>query len=188
MTKAPDDSSCEFPDLPPKDGRRHRHFDGVTWDGVTPQVYKRSASSSPSAPWRDVVRYTLVGETGEPTAFHLRYFEIGESGYSSLEKHRYVHAVVVLCGRGKVIVGHDVFDVAPFDLVYVPSLLPHQFVNTGSEPFGFLCPVDADRDRPQALTAAELADLLRDPVVREVVRIPDSMSSSKTDPIDPVRR
>ena len=187
MTEPPDDSSCELPEVPPKDGRRHRHFDGVTWDGVTPQVYK-SAPSSPSAPWRDVVRYTLVGETGEPTAFHLRYFEIGVGGYSSLEKHRYVHAVVVLCGQGKVIVGHEVFDVAPFDLVYVPSLLPHQFVNIGSEPFGFLCPVDADRDRPQALTEAEVADLLSDPVVRELVRIPDRMASSRTEPIDPVRR
>jgi oxalate decarboxylase/phosphoglucose isomerase-like protein (cupin superfamily) len=105
-----------------------------------------------------------------------------------LEKHRYVHAVVVLCGQGKVIVGHEVFDVAPFDLVYVPSLLPHQFVNTGSEPFGFLCPVDADRDRPQGLSEAEFADLLSDPAVREVVRIPDRVTSSKTDPIDPVRR
>ncbi|HVH32115.1 MAG TPA: cupin domain-containing protein [bacterium] len=188
MTEPPDDSSCELPGVPPKDGRRHRHFDGVTWDGVTPQVYKRSAPSSPSAPWRDVVRYTLVGETGEPTAFHLRYFEIGVGGYSSLEKHHYVHAVVVLCGQGKVIVGHEVFDVEPFDLVYVPSFQPHQFVNTGSEPFGFLCPVDADRDRPQPLTEAELSDLLSNPVVREVVRIPDMMTPSKTDPIDPVRR
>jgi len=129
-----------------------------------------------------------VGGTGEPTAFHLRYFEIGTGGYSSLEKHRYVHAVVVLCGQGKVVVGREVFNVAPFDLVYVPPHQPHQFVNTGAEPFGFLCPVDADRDTPQPLTEQELRDLMSNPVVREVVRMPDKAGSGSQDPTIPGKR
>jgi hypothetical protein len=61
-------------------------------------------------------------------------------------------------------------------------------VNIGSEPFGFLCPVDADRDRPQPVSEAELADLMNDPIVREIVRIQDGMISSKPDPTGPVRR
>lgn len=134
-------------------------------------MYKLGGSAAPGAAWRDVVRHTLLGGAGEPVAFQLRYFEIGPGGYSSLEKHRHVHAAVVLRGRGRVVVGRDVFDVAPFDLVYVPPAVPHQFVNFGPEPFGFLCPVDADRDPPQPLTDAELRELMADPKVRETVRV-----------------
>jgi len=127
-----------------------------------------------------VVRYTLLG-AGEPAAFQLRYFEIGPGGYSSLEKHRHVHAVIVLRGRGRVVVGRDVFDVGPFDLVYVPPVTPHQFVNAGTEPFGFLCPVDADRDPPQPLTDAELRELMSEPRVRAALRVGDTVGTGNRD-------
>jgi len=104
-------------------------------------------------------------------AFQLRYFEIEPGGYSSLEKHRHVHTIVVLRGAGRAVVGREVFDVAPFDFVYVPPNVPHQFVNAGAETFGFLCPVDADRDPPQPLTKEELNELLRDPAVRNAARV-----------------
>lgn len=168
------EASCELPEESvPDDGRRHRQFDrpAFAWHGVSPQVYKLGGGSSPGTAWRDVVRYTLVGAAGEPAAFHLRYFEIGPGGFSSLEKHAHVHSVVVLRGTGHVVVGTEVFTVAPFDLIYVPPRTAHQFVNIGEEPFGFLCPVDAARDPPQALTDDELQDLLGDPRVREAVRI-----------------
>ncbi len=171
MSGHPEDSSCELPGAAPRDGRRFRRFDGAAWDGVTPQVYKLGGSGAPGAAWRDVVRHTLLGGAGEPVAFQLRYFEIGTGGYSSLEKHRHVHAAIVLRGSGRVVVGREVFDVAPFDLVYVPPAVPHQFVNSGPEPFGFLCPVDAGRDPPQPLTEEELRELMTDPKVRETVRV-----------------
>ncbi len=171
MSGHPEDSSCDLPGAAPHDGRRFRHFDGAIWDGVTPQVYKLGGPGAPGAAWRDVVRHTLLGGAGEPAAFQLRYFEIGPGGYSSLEKHRHVHAVIVLRGTGRVVVGREVFDVRPFDLVYVPPVVPHQFVNSGPEPFGFLCPVDADRDPPQPLTDVELRELMSEPRVREAVRV-----------------
>jgi quercetin dioxygenase-like cupin family protein len=171
MTEHPEDSSCELPGASPPDGSRYRAYDGSTWDGVTPQVYKLGGSPVPGGAWRDIVRHTLVSGADEAMAFQLRYFEIGPDGYSSLEKHRHVHAVIILRGTGRVVVGREVFDVAPFDLVYVPPNVPHQFVNSGSEPFGFLCPVDADRDPPQPLTPEELRQLLGHPKVRAVVRI-----------------
>jgi len=159
----PEDSSCELPGASPADDRRHRTFDGAAWDGVTPRVYKLGGSSVPGAAWRDVVRHTLAGGAGEPMAFQ-----------SSLEKHRYVHTIIVLHGAGRVIVGREVFDVAPFDFVYVPPNVPHQFVNAGATTFGFLCPVDADRDPPQPLSHKELRELLSVPAVREVVRIEET--------------
>lgn len=166
-------TSCEVPDASVRDDRRHRRFDPATfsWDGVSPQVYKLGGGSAPGTGWRDVLRHTLIGGAGEPMRFQLRYFEIAPRGYSSLEKHAHAHSVVVLRGKGRVVVGYEVFEVEPFDLIYVPPGTPHQFVTAGEEPLGFLCPVDADRDPPQPLTEHELQDLTSDPRVRDAIRI-----------------
>jgi quercetin dioxygenase-like cupin family protein len=164
--------SCEFPAAESALGeRRHLAFhpEGFTWDGVTPAVYKSNGDLPAGMGWRDVIRQTLIGGA-EGAQFQLRYFEIAPGGFSSLEKHAHVHAIIVLRGAGDVIVGTEVFRVQPFDVVYVPPSTPHQFVNAGGDAFGFLCPVDADRDRPQALTPEELAALLEIPTVRQAVR------------------
>jgi quercetin dioxygenase-like cupin family protein len=172
MTDHPEGGSCDLPE--PSTLRTelvHRRFDQVTftWDGVAAQVYKRGDAGASGLGWRDVVRHTLAG--GEALAFQLRYFEIAPAGYSSLEKHAHAHTIIVLRGRGQVVAGRSVFDVEPYDLVVIPPGTSHQFVNAGSEPFGFLCPVDADRDPPVALSPEEIAALLADPVVRRAVRI-----------------
>jgi ribulose-bisphosphate carboxylase large chain len=91
----------------------------------------------------------LVGKAGEGTAFHVRYFEIAPGGFSSLEEHGHEHAVVVLRGRGQVQLGEMVHDLGFGDTVYVAPHEVHQFRNPSpDEPFGFLCMVDAQRDRP----------------------------------------
>jgi hypothetical protein len=41
----------------------------------------------------------------------------------------------------------------------------HQFRATGSEPMGFLCMVNAERDRPQLPDAGELAALRENPAI-----------------------
>lgn len=137
--------------------------EGFGWQGVEPRPYK----SEPG--WQGVTRHTLArgGELG--AAFELRYFELSPGGFSSLEKHRHVHFVVTLRGRGRALVGREVFALEPFDALYVPALAPHRFACEGAEPFGFLCPVDAERDRPQPLSAAELDALRADPVTAPLV-------------------
>lgn len=166
--------SCEFPGPEPT-GKQRLHIpfrpDDFGWDGVTPAVYKSAGALPPGMRWRDVVRHTLVDGGGEGAQFQLRYFEIGPGGFSSLEKHRHVHAIIVLRGTADAIVGTKVFRVAPFDVAYVPSGTPHQFVNAGEEPFGFLCPVDAERDRPQPLAPEEIALLQRSRGVKDALRL-----------------
>jgi len=65
-------------------------------------------------------------------------------------------------------VGTTAHELQPFDTVYVAPWTPHQFLAVGTEPFGFFCIVDAERDRPQlvsseeqraALTAGAIVDL-----------------------------
>ena len=53
--------------------------------------------------------------------FVTRNFEIQPGGYSSLERHRHPHSVMVLRGTGQVLLDQDVFVVEPFDCVYVPD-------------------------------------------------------------------
>jgi quercetin dioxygenase-like cupin family protein len=112
--------------------------------------------------WRAITRHRLLSEA--PAAFELRYFELAPGGYSSLEKHRHVHFVIALRGAGRALVGDTVHELAPFDALYVPPLTPHRWMAAGDEPFGFLCPVDAERDRPQPLADSEWEALRANPV------------------------
>lgn len=152
---------------------RLRRFDGgrFRWQGVEDRVYKHQDASETGLGWRDVVRNTLFGREGEPGAFDVRYFEIGPGGHSTLEKHGHVHAVTVVRGRGRIIAGTRVYDARPYDFVYIPAWTPHQFLGDTSEPLGFLCVVDRERDRPQPLSAGELAALRRTPEVARAMRL-----------------
>jgi len=139
-------SSCELPTHAASTlaGSRVLRFQrDYRWEGIPVSEYKQSAES-----WYGVARMALVGETGERTRFHVRYFEIAPGGFSSRESHRHEHAVIVLRGRGVVELGGERHELGFGDTVYVAPHEVHQFVNPTSEPFGFLCIVDAERDRP----------------------------------------
>jgi ribulose-bisphosphate carboxylase large chain len=142
------ESSCEVSSRPasgtPTGSRVVRLGPDFRWAPVPVADYKEGAEHH-----RGVTRVPLVGGQGEATAFHLRYFEIAPGGFSSLEHHGHEHAVVVLRGRGRVRLGDAVHDLAFGDTVYVAPDEVHQFRNASDdEPFGFLCIVDARRDRP----------------------------------------
>jgi len=117
-------------------------FSEFRWAGVEPAAYKE-----PSADWSAVTRQILVGPE-EQVPFHLRYFEIEPGGHTSYERHAHQHVVVALRGAGEVRLGDRWEPVGYGDLVYVAPNEPHQFRAGADEPFGFLCIVQADRDRP----------------------------------------
>jgi quercetin dioxygenase-like cupin family protein len=114
------------------------------WQGVPVTDYK-----SPAASHYGVSRAVLAGETGERTAFQLRYFEVAPGGNTTLERHTHEHVVFVLRGQGEVRLGETVHPLSFGDAVYVAPNEVHQLRNTAAqEPFGFLCIVDTIRDRP----------------------------------------
>ncbi len=133
------------------------------WEGVPERDYKPSALEERGMQWQGLTRHTLVDHRERPTTFDLRYFEIAPGGFSSLEKHEHAHVVVVLRGAGRALVGDEVVELAPHDALLVPPLAPHRWVNAGDGPFGFLCPVDGERDRPQPVDDAEWEALRADP-------------------------
>jgi quercetin dioxygenase-like cupin family protein len=138
----------------------HRRSTGtLRWEGVNVLEYKQQGS----APFRDVSRQLLFSDPA--LASELRYFEVGPGGHTTLERHQHAHAVVVQHGRGRCLVGSRVIDVAPLDLVLVPAMTWHQFRAGTDAPLGFLCMVDAERDRPQLPDARQLAALRADPAL-----------------------
>lgn len=150
----------------------HLPFDSrsFAWAGVQATEYKAPAQAAARGMgFRGVTRYELTPVDELPAAHELRYFEFEPGGYSSLEKHRHSHSVIVLRGVGRALVGHRVLDCRPLDAVHVPPLTPHRWINAGSDRFGFLCPVDRDRDRPQPLDDREWDALAADAVTAPYV-------------------
>jgi quercetin dioxygenase-like cupin family protein len=119
--------------------------------------------------WKGVTRRTLARPSDLPAGFEVRYFELEAGGYSSLERHEHAHFVVALRGAGRALVGTEVIDFGPFDTVHVPPMTPHRWINQGDGPFGFLCTVDRDRDRPQPVSDAEWDQLKADPATAPYV-------------------
>jgi mannose-6-phosphate isomerase-like protein (cupin superfamily) len=127
------------------------------WAGVSHLPYKEEGS----APFRAISRQVLFAE--EKLGCELRYFEMAAGGHSTLERHEHVHAVMILRGRGRCLLGDAVCDIGPHDLVTIPSWTWHQFRATGGESLGFLCMVNAERDRPQLPSEEELAAMKANP-------------------------
>ena len=136
-----------------------RAREGCRWDGVAPLAYKEGGRD----PFKAITRQVLFSDP--ELAGELRYFEIAPGGFSTLERHQHMHAVLVLRGCGHCLVGSDVKRIAPHDLVTVAPWTWHQFRATGDEPLGFLCLVNASRDKPQLPSENDYARLNADPRV-----------------------
>jgi quercetin dioxygenase-like cupin family protein len=135
------------------------------WAGVEELRYKAEGS----APFRAVTRQVLFQDPA--LACELRYFEVQPLGYTTLERHVHVHAVMILRGRGRVLVGDRLYDIGPHDLVQVPSFAWHQFRAGADTPLGFLCAVNAERDRPQLPNEEDLASLRADPEIAAFIAV-----------------
>jgi quercetin dioxygenase-like cupin family protein len=132
-----------------------KHSGDFHWQGVEVLEYKQDGS----APFRDVTRQVLFDSSDPPA--QLRYFEVAPGGYTTLERHEHVHAVMVIRGHGQCLVGDRAYDIATHDLVNVPPMTWHQFHAAPDAALGFLCLVPAERDRPQLPAAEEVAGITR---------------------------
>jgi quercetin dioxygenase-like cupin family protein len=133
--------------------------DGFRWQGVSCQPYKENGS----APFKAIARQVLFADPA--LGCELRYFEMEPGGYSTLERHEHVHAVMIIRGTGRVLLGQTVRTVKPLDLITIPSWCWHQFRAFPDVPLGFLCMVNASRDRPQLPTENDLKELRTDPAI-----------------------
>src|SRR3954465_712189 len=76
--------------------------DDFRWEGVEQLPYKEDER----ALFKSITRQVLFADPelhGE-----LRYFEVAPGGFSTLERHEHMHAVLILRGRGQCLVGREV--------------------------------------------------------------------------------
>ena len=139
--------------------------DGFRWSDVPLKCYKEDGSH-----FRSISRQTLFAGDGDQPC-ELRYFEIGPGGHSTFERHVHTHAVLILRGQGRVLLGDSIRDIEAFDLVNVPSLTWHQFRADDDQPLGFLCQVACDRDRPTRPDENDRREILRNTTVAEFARL-----------------
>jgi len=148
--------------------RHHRAYVpsamGARWEGVDHKPYKEDGREL----FRDISRQTLFSRPD--LAGELRYFEVLPGGFSTLERHQHVHAVLVLRGAGRALVGTEVFELCEHDLITVPPMTWHQFRAGPNASLGFLCMVDAVRDKPQVPSDDERAALLAHPHIAEFLK------------------
>jgi quercetin dioxygenase-like cupin family protein len=90
-----------------------------------------------------ITRQMLIGQAEGTGDFLLRYFTFEPGGKSALHRHPHQHGVVVLQGRGRVLLGDEWHAIGPGDAICTGSDELHQFEATGPEPFGFICVIPA---------------------------------------------
>lgn len=143
----------------------YKFNNNFTWEGVATEAYKPDGSN-----FANIIRNVLIGSHGESCLFSLRYFEVAKGGFSSLEKHQHVHVVICVRGKGKAVVGERGFDLKFMDTVYIAPNAPHQLLNAGDEPFGFLCIVNSERDKPVELSEEEMQRLGKSEETKDVIK------------------
>ena len=151
--------------IPPHERKPHRAAKGdYRWHDVDVLPYKEDER----ALFQAITRQVLFSDP--ELAGELRYFEMAPDGYSTLERHEHMHGVMIFRGRGHCLVGREVRSVAVGDLVTVPPWTWHQFRATVGEPMGFLCMVNANRDKPQLPTDKDMSELQADPDIAAFLR------------------
>jgi quercetin dioxygenase-like cupin family protein len=142
----------------------HRFKAGFDWEDVPVHPYKEEGTH-----FRSITRRTLFHGTGQLPC-EVRYFEIAAGGHSTLERHEHEHLVIIQRGSGSVLIGNEVGDFSPFDVIEIPPRTWHQFRAAKGEAFGFLCIVNTRRDRPRRPSAEELEQLKATPGSSNFIR------------------
>jgi len=120
-----------------------RRFSAFRWEDTDLLAYKEEGS----APFKAITRQTLFSDPA--LKGELRYFEMAPGGYSTLERHEHMHAVLILRGAGECLIGDQVYRIATNDLITIEADTWHQFRANAGTPLGFLCMVNAERDKPR---------------------------------------
>lgn len=135
-----------------------------TWEHVDVLAYKEDES-----PFKSVTRQVL-SKGAYDLPVELRYFEVGVGGYSTLERHRHTHIVMIYRGKGHCLLGDKVLLVEAGDVLTVPSMMWHQFKADMKDCLGFLCLVDRDRDKVMLPTKEDIETLSENEAVKQFLQ------------------
>ena len=136
-----------------------RRFQDYLWEDTDLLAYKEEGT----APFKAITRQTLFRDPA--LRAELRYFEVAPGGYSTLERHEHMHAVLILRGRGECLIGKEVRKIDTNDLVTITPWTWHQFRAAADSHLGFLCMVNVERDKPVQPTDEDRKALESTPAV-----------------------
>lgn len=142
-----------------------QHLENYQWDNVPVLAYKDEGTH-----YKNITRRVLCEGLADVPC-QLRYFEIASEGHSTLEHHQHAHLVVIFRGEGEVLLGHNIYPVQEKDVITIPAHTWHQFRATKGIPFGFLCMVNVERDKPILPSKDDLKMLCQDPNIAAFIRI-----------------
>lgn len=88
------------------------------------------------------VQLAVTPRDGAPN-FAMRVFDVSPGGHTPLHHHPYEHEIFVMEGDGSIWREGTEVPLKPGDVLYVPADEQHQFKNTGTQPFKFMCLIPA---------------------------------------------
>lgn len=136
-----------------------------SWSGVERKDYKTDTRN-----FKNIHRYTLLSDEHPALNSQTRYFEIQQGGYSSLEYHRHPHSVIIIRGKGHVILNNEIQEISAFDVVYISPETIHQFYADRGSELGFICIVDRYRDRPVVPDDEKIKSIISSEKVLDKIR------------------
>lgn len=102
------------------------------WDGVSKEPY-------PNERGRHVSKRDVIGTRDGAKNFSIRYFEIAPGGHTSLDEHAHDHGIIVVRGRGTILLGDTKHDIGYGDAIYISPYEKHKFENNSEDPLGIIC-------------------------------------------------
>jgi quercetin dioxygenase-like cupin family protein len=111
----------------------------------------RRADETPSIPMqmegvKGVSMRMMVGRSDGAPNFSMRHFTVEPGGHTPHHSHNYEHEIYVVEGTGRAEYDGQFKDIRAGDVLFIEPNKVHQFVNTGKQPFQFLCLVPGTFD------------------------------------------
>ncbi len=94
----------------------------------------------------DTVKQVLVGPEQGWSGWVMRQFTLGKGGMTSKHRHKWPHINYVVGGNGKLFLEGQEYDLETGSVAYVPADAEHQFRNSGTGDFAFICIVPEEGD------------------------------------------
>lgn len=88
----------------------------------------------------------LISKKDGAENFAMRYFEIDKGGYTTFEQHWNEQEMFFLEGEGLLKFKDKEEALKPGDVVFVPSMEWHQFINAGEEVLKFIYVIPLKND------------------------------------------
>jgi quercetin dioxygenase-like cupin family protein len=128
-------------------GKIHRqsavdHTDKWAYADVPVREYRADAV-------KGVTKQVLVGVEEGASDFIVRYFTVPPGGRTAYDQHEHQHGVVIVQGKGRVLLGDQWHDIAAGDSVFTDTNEIHQFETVGDQLLGFICVIPTWAEHPE---------------------------------------